>query len=173
MSHRMVQVAVMAIVIVLLVTCGGSQMTPIRPFEQRLNPYTAFYFAVVPDIFEDIDREMAELEEQVIQKVNDSAFFIVTQPGKCTTDCNQALNVVAIITDIRKVSSTGRFFGGVFAGKARMAADIYFTDGKTGDTLAIYNVSGKSGGTALAGGTETAVRRTAEEIFELIAGNYR
>lgn len=173
MQNRFRPSAIMLAVIITITACGGSQMTTIRPFEHKLNSYTALYFSAEPNVTENIDQEMADLEEQIIKKVNDSAFFILTRLGKCEDDCDKALNVMAVITDIHKVSSSGRFFGGAFAGKARLAAEVYFTDGKTGDTLGVYSVSGKSGGTGMAGGTETAVRRTGEEIFKLISENYK
>lgn len=173
MQYQIKYTAALTLAIIIIMACGGSQMTPIRPFEHKLNPYSALYFSAEPFVTEDIDQEMADLEEQIIKKVNDSAFFILTRLGRCEDDCDNALNVVAVITDIKKVSSSGRFFGGAFAGKARLAAEVYFTDGKTGDTLGVYSVSGKSGGTGMAGGTETAVRRTGEEIFKLISENYK
>ena len=155
-----------------LIGCAGTSLTAVRPFEQSLNPYQAVYFTAEPMVTEDITQELSDLEQLVALSLNEQAIFKSAKLGPCTENCDHALLVTATITDINKVSSSARFFGGAFAGKASMTADVVFADAGRGDTLAVYTVKGKSGGTGLSGGTESAVNRTAKAIVELIQANY-
>jgi hypothetical protein len=54
-----------------------------------------------------------------------------------------------------------------------MTADVIFADAVTRDTLGVYTVTGKSGGTGVSVGTESAVKHTVEAITELIYNNYQ
>ena len=155
-----------------LAGCSGTSLTAIRPLEQSLNSYKTLYFSAEPMITEDIDEEIGDLEQRVVSGLNNQSAFERALLGTCTDTCTNALNVVAVITDIRKVSQGSRLFGGAFAGKASMTADVVFLDAVRGDTLAVYSVTGKSGGTGFSGGTESAVSQTAKAIIELIQNHY-
>jgi len=150
--------------------CASSRSTAIHAFEQKLNGYKALCFTTVPMTAEDIEKERRDLEDQVLKLVEKQRIFGWTQIGSC--DTSGTLNVQALITDIRKVSGTARFFIGAFAGEASLTSDVVFLDGATGDTLGVYTVTGKSGGSGMSGGTESAVKQTAKAISKLIKANY-
>lgn len=155
-----------------LVGCAGTNLTAILPLEQSLSPYKTLYFSAEPMTTENIDNEIIDLEQRVVSDLNDKVASEWALIGTCTDSCENAILVKAMITDIRKVSSSARFFGGVFAGKASMTADVVFVDAVRKDTVAVYTVTGKSGGTGVSGGTESAVYHTAKAIVELIQSHY-
>ncbi len=158
---------------IILAGCAGSHLIAVHPFEQKLNPYRAVYFSTESMTVEDINKEIFTLEEQVVTRLKNMAIFEQALLGECENQCEKALNVKAVITGIKKVSGSARFWGGAFAGKASLTADVIFADGVTGDTLGVYTVTGKSGGTGVSGGTESAVKKTAQAITELIYTNYQ
>lgn len=163
-------ILVLAVVVVCaaMMGCGGSAITALHPMERAIAPNSTVYFSARTAIAEDVKEEMVELEAEVSSKLLKAAVFKTVYLGECTDSCENTLNIQGVITDIHKVSSSQRFWGGAFAGKARLNVDLIICDAVSGDTLGVYEVEGKSGGTGLAGGTGTALDRTAKEIAELL-----
>jgi hypothetical protein len=93
----------------------------------------------------------------------------LAKPG----ESNEGALVVDIsVEGIRKVSGTSRFFLGMFAGKAHMITDVTFLDGGTGKKLGQYQIKGESGGSGMSGGTDDAVKKTADGIAAIICEAY-
>jgi|GEM_PF-5877427 len=173
MSRPLCSGLIIATIGLLLAGCGGSQLTALHPFEQPLNHYQNVCFSGEPMVAEDITEQLSDLEAEVIKQLNKLAMFETIMLGTCSDSCVNTINVHAAITHIRKVSGAGRFFGGAFAGKASMTAEVTFSDAATDNILGVYTITGKSGGTGYSGGTESAVSRTAESIVKIIEENYQ
>ena len=103
---------VAVLVLFFIIGCGGSKITSLQSFETKLNSYNKLYFSTEPMVTEDISQEMQDLEIYVLEKLKDSPYFDTVLLGTCETECNNTLNVKAVITDIKKVSGSARFFGG-------------------------------------------------------------
>jgi hypothetical protein len=155
--------------LVVALGCAGSRMATFRPLDTDLRPYSSFAFAVETKVTEDVTMEMTALEEQVILKVKELTLFQAVTLGEPEQPSEATLFVKAVISQIKKVSGSKRFFMGAFAGKASMTTDIFFIDAATGETLGAYSVTGESGGTGVSGGTNEAILKAAEGIAQIIS----
>ncbi|UCG61057.1 MAG: DUF4410 domain-containing protein [Candidatus Zixiibacteriota bacterium] len=167
-------ILILAVVVVCgaVIGCaGGSSITALHPMERAIAPNSTLYFSAQSVIAEDVQAEMVKLEAEVSSKLLEAAVFKAVYLGACTDSCENTLNIHGVITDIHKVTGEQRFFAGAFAGKARLNVDLIICDAVSGDTLGVYEVEGKSGGTGLAGGTGTAIDRAATQIAELLQGH--
>ena len=169
MTHLLCVPVMMSLV--LLVGCAGSRMLPIQAFEQKLNTFTVVYFTAESALAEDVSAELTDLEARVAARLEKANLFEKILLAERQTDSARALLVNAVVTNVKKVSGTTRFFAGAFAGKASLTAEVTFSDGESGKTIGSYFVTGESGGTGMSGGTESAVDKTAEAIVKLIKDN--
>ncbi|UCG61055.1 MAG: hypothetical protein JSV52_12100, partial [Candidatus Zixiibacteriota bacterium] len=87
--------------------------------------------------------EVTEIEEQVIIMLYDLALFDTTYMGRCYDTTLSILNVTAVMTGVRDLSFVQRY---ILTDLARncVAADLYFVDAGTGDTVGVYYMVGKS-----------------------------
>ncbi len=154
--------------VLLVLGCAGSQILVVRPMEKETARHSTLYFSTGSSVFDDVSREMSDLEEEVASKIKESGMFRRVWLGECAHDCDSALYVRADVTKIKKVSGTERFFLGVFAGRASMTVTVVVVEPSSLDTLGSFTVIGKSGGTGLSGGTKSAVHNAAEAIVDLI-----
>lgn len=155
---------------IILIGCGGSNITVIRPMETNLPQDQTVYFSAESGVPEDVSEELVNFEHWMALELTEKAVFDSVALGVCQDSCANVLNLKAVVIDIKKVSSSQRFWGGMFAGKASMSADLFVMDATTGDTLGIYQVTGKSGGTGMSGGTDSAVYATVKAMVELLQG---
>ena len=148
------------IILLLLISCASSQITPEQPLSTGLNAYKNFVISVEPEVTEDVEKEMSDLTGLVLSKVMALNVFdkVELKSGEDFEENTLLLRI--IITDIRKVSSASRFWLGAFAGEARMTNKLLFVDAATNETLGEYSVTGSSGGSGFSGGTNEAINKT-------------
>ncbi|MEJ2637199.1 MAG: DUF4410 domain-containing protein [Calditrichia bacterium] len=156
----------------ILSSCAGNQMVTQHQLEKNLDAYPVLNFAVETSMNENIVNEMAVLRAKVHKKLQDLNLFQNIEFVDKPEPAEGKLLVKATITEIRKVIGAKRFFLGALAGKAAITVDVVFIDIATEEVLGSYTVTGKSGGSGLSGGTEDAIKKTAEAIVELISSNY-
>jgi len=149
--------------------CAGSQMVARQPLETDLSSFSSLSFTVESGVADDVTKEKADLEKQVVEKLKLLNLFSQVQIENPSQTSPNNLLVKVTISNINKVSGTTRFFAGAFAGQASLTADIAFIDVKAGKTLGSFFVTGKSGGTGMSRGTGDAVKKTADGIVNLIA----
>jgi hypothetical protein len=133
------------LLMILLSGCASGRTSVIMPIEQRLNPFMSVHFAAESNLAEDVTEQLSELEEVFVERLKKELMFDKVLLKGCETDCEKALIIKALVTDIKKVSGTKRFFAGAFAGKARMTAQVKFIDGGSGSEIGVYMVTGESG----------------------------
>ncbi len=185
------------IILILLISCASSQITPEKPLSVGLNNYRNFVLSVKPMVTEDVEKELFDLRGLVLSKVMSLNVFDKvellkdakpedtepTEPEPADAEPTEAkpedaepeertLLLEILITDIRKVSSGSRFWLGAFAGEARMTNKLLFIDAATNERLGEYSVTGSSGGSGFSGGTNEAINKTIEAIVEVISNNY-
>jgi hypothetical protein len=159
-------------ILMFLISCASSQITPEQPLSASLNAYKNFVISVEPEVTEDVEKEMSDLSGLVLSKVMALNVFdkVVLKDEEELEENSLLLRI--IITDIRKVGSASRFWLGAFAGEAHMTNKLLFIDYAANDTLGEYSVTGRSGGSAFSGGTNEAINKTLEAIVEVISDNY-
>ena len=168
-------IALLALLLFLMLIAGctaRSQILCRQPLETGLRHYSTLVFSAESDVTDDVTMEMADLEEQVLASVKSRRLFQNTQLGESEESPESTLFVKASISNTKKVGGTTRFFLGAFAGRASMTADVVFIDAETGRALGSYTVIGESGGSGYSGGTNDAVKKTAECIADLICRNH-
>lgn len=116
---------------------------------------------------EDTVPEDAEPEDTVLEEVKPEEI----EPEEIEPE-ESTLLLEILITEINKVSSASRFWLGAFAGEARMTNKLLFIDAGTNEKLGEYTVTGSSGSSGFAGGTNEAIDKTVEAIVEIISNNF-
>lgn len=172
MKISKIALPLVAIGLLLQVGCAGSKSLAVRPIESKLSAFTTIYFSTESSIVEDVSQQMDDLEVEFLERLNKEGYFPSALLGTCTENCEKALIIKAVVSSVKKVSGTSRFFLGAFAGKASLTTEVTFIDGGTGATIGSYEVTGKSGGTGYSGGTGDAVKKTAKAIVKLIRENF-
>lgn len=172
MKRFIYNLAVLLTLVAIIVGCASSELVVRKPLETKLNQYSKFIFNAESNVTEDVAEEIASLEELAINRVIELNLFKTTELGSGENADDGSLVVKAVITEINKVSGLTRFLIGAFAGKASMTIDITFHDAKTGVLLGEYDITGKSGGTGYAGGTNEAISMAVDKIAEVLSQNY-
>jgi len=139
------------------------------PIAVRLDGYSHLAVDVVAAVDEDVEAESARLRERIVEEVQKTGRF--GSVGTSASDGTPAgtLRLIATITDIRKVSGGQRFFGGVFAGRARVTLRVQLVETANGAVLEEQVVTGESGGTGMSGGTGDALTRAARAIAKWLS----
>ncbi len=145
--------------------CSGHYLRPVQPFEASLEPYDGVCFSVGPGDKEDFLDEVMEIEEQVVMGLYNLALFDTTYMGQCYDSTRSILNVTAVITDIRNLNFFQRHFH-MFASPC-VAADLYFVDAGTGDTVGVYYIIGNCDGSA----DNSGILKLSRGIVKLIRAN--
>ena len=135
--------------------CGGKfQTAGVSPFTA---PHPAFSQAAIHITVEiadanstDFATEVALLREQMRRQLTDRFESL------SATD-SQGLQIGVHITELRRVSQMKRIVLGVFARRAKIVAEVSFTDGISGQRLGSYSVTGTSHGGLGSGLSETEV----------------
>jgi hypothetical protein len=156
-----------------LLGCASSEMVAKKSFEKKLNNYTTLYFSTESAVTEDVTEEIADFEEHFMSRIKEANLFKDSQLGKGENALEGSVKVKAVITDINKLGGVSRALFGAFAGKASMTVELTFIDSATGNIIGNYEITGKSGGSGVSGGTKDAVEKTAESVVELMTQNYQ
>ncbi len=152
--------------------CASSEVLVKKPVETKFNQFSNFVLAVESNVTEEVADEITALEVNVMNRVRGLNLFQTTKLGIDENLPEGTLIVKATITDINKVSGTARFFLGAFAGQASMTINMQFIDGATNNVIGEIDVTGKSGGTGYAGGTNEAIDKAAEAVADVVTQNY-
>ena len=147
--------------------CGGKfQTVGVSPFAA---PHPAFsqasiHITVAETNSTDLATEVALLREKMRKQLADRFESL------SATD-SQGLQIGVHITQLRRVSQMKRIFLGVFAGRAKIVAEVSFTDGASGQLLGSYSVTGTSHGAYGSGlsETEVALSKFAEGVGNLVS----
>ena len=151
--------------VVMLHACAarGTMATP-QPITADLSAYPAVVVNVTSEVSDDVQNESAQLTQKIVEEVQKTGRFAEVRAGGVPGADVTALRLVATITDIRKINAGQRFFGGAFAGRARVRLRVWLVDTPSGRVLAEQEVTGESGGTGMSGGTADALTQGARAI---------
>jgi len=161
------------VVLVLLVGCATVNTIPVHSLEPLgMFPFSAIVLDVDQNVAEDAQQQAFDLQIRVVEELNRTAAIPEVRLSHPDVSDDGALLVRVSVEGMRKVSGAARFFLGSFAGKASMTTEVTFLDGSSGEMLGIYQITGKSGGSGMSGGTDDAVVQTADGIVAIICETY-
>ncbi len=172
MRHALKLICLLPLLL-LLASCASVNTIPVMTMEPIGGfPYESIVLDVVPATAENTREQTTDLEIRVAEELRDVEQIPEVRLAHPDVEPGNALVVKVSIKGIRKVSGVSRFFLGAFAGKASMNTEVTFVDGPTEKTLGIYEITGKSGGSGVSGGTDEAVVQTADGIVDIICETY-
>jgi len=115
----------------------------------------------------DLDAETRLLNESIISDLRGHAIFDEVDaaiPAGDTGPVN-GVKIKVVVKDIKKISNNERAWAGALAGRARIVAEVTVSDLSSGKLIETFGAMGESsGGSNLAGTTDEAVQRVAEQI---------
>ena len=138
---------------IVLAGCGGKfQTVSVSPFTGTQQAFSEASIQIT-DGTADTDSEqiatvVALLREKLRTQLADQSVTV--------SDAGKGLQIGVHITELRRVSQMRRILLGVFAGRAKIVAEVSFTDGG-GNLLGEYTVTGTSHGSMGSGLSETEV----------------
>ncbi len=172
MRHSMKLICLLP-VLALLASCASFSTIPVLNMEHRSDfPYERIVLDVNPATAEDVMEQTTDLQIRVVEELDEIAQIPEVRLAHPDVAPGNALVVQVSIQRMRKVSGVARFFFGAFAGKASMTTGVTFVDANTNETLGIYEITGKSGGSGMSGGTDDAVVQAAEGIVGIICETF-
>jgi hypothetical protein len=151
--------------------CGctaGNKLMVHQKADVSLAGYTDILVAVDSTLTEkDVQKDIDELGVRAIQAIKTQGYSSVQFKAGDVAPAPGTLLVKVTVTKIRRVSKLGRFAAGIFAGRASIVADVAISEPAASKTLGTYTVSGESGASGVAGGTEDAIAKAGEAIGAL------
>jgi hypothetical protein len=158
------------LLIIALAGCAarGTVATP-DPIAANLDAYSRLSVDVVSAIEDDVEEESGRLRDRIVEEVQNTGRFTDVRPSTTGSAPQGRLRLVATITDIRKVNAGQRFFGGVFAGRARVVLRVQLVEMAGGAVLDEQEFTGESGGTGMSGGTGDALTHAARAIAKWLS----
>ena len=158
--------------VMLLCSCSaGSKITAERPIKIKLSNYKTVTLQVT-SAEEDVEEELAELEENIINELTKLQLFESVSLGTSADSTQSDLHIKATVLNMKKVGGRTRFFLGAFAGRASVELALTLTEKKNNTLIGSYSIEGESGGTGFSGGTDDALDKAAEQIAQLVLENY-
>ena len=113
----------------------------------------------------DLEAEKQLLNDAIISDLRDSHLFKEVAADKADLGLGSGITINAQIMEIRKVSKNKRLWAGATAGRAKIRVHVTVADLNSGNQIETFEADGQSsGGSALAGTTDEAVERAAEEV---------
>jgi hypothetical protein len=141
------------------VTRNASPITVRKPFALD------FIYVETSSSLADLEAEKRMLNDRIISGLRESQLFKGVSGDKTDVNPGSGIEIHADIKEIKKVSEDRRLWAGALAGKARVSVKVTASDLNAGNPMETFEVEGESsGGSALAGNTEEAMVRAAEQV---------
>ncbi|HVC29467.1 MAG TPA: DUF4410 domain-containing protein, partial [Gammaproteobacteria bacterium] len=142
-----------------------------------VNPGKVVYVSLsaAPDIKtddEDYSNSMTEFKSELTQKFSESlpGTNLAFSPPPAGSNLGEQLNIT--VTDFNYVSGAGRFWGGIFAGHAKLQVHVVITDLKDGKQLddASFGTSSSNGEGVFGATTSRQLDSVSSAIVRLFGG---
>ena len=147
--------ALCVVVLVGSTGCGGKfQTVGVSPFT---GPHPAFSQASIHITVETADANLSDIATEVALLRDQMRKQLTDRFESLSATDRQGLQIGIRITQLRRVSQMRRILLGVFAGRAKIVAEVSFTDAASGQLLGSYLVTGTSHGALGSGLSETEV----------------
>jgi hypothetical protein len=113
----------------------------------------------------DLEAEKHLLNELVISDLRARDVFGDVDGNVPATGASSGIDIKIDIKEIKKISRSEREWAGALAGRARIMVGATVSDLSSGKLIETFEVVGESsGGSNLAGGTDEAIQRAAEQV---------
>jgi hypothetical protein len=168
-SERLAGAALVGLLVISLPACSARSSSGVATPTTDISAYSTLAVAVDSTVA-DSEKEKVALASEIMVRVKPSGRFKEVRPAAARETKARTLLLKATITKVKKVGGTKRFMLGVGAGRANVSAQVNLSDARTGKELGSYSITGESGGSAFAGGTEDAVKKAAEQVVAVLLG---
>lgn len=113
----------------------------------------------------DLEAEKMKLNDRIVSALRETALFKQVSGNRAELDSGSGVTINADIIEIRKISKNRRLWAGAFAGRARIRVRVTVSDFNSGKQIETFEADGESsGGSALAGTTDEAIERAADQV---------
>jgi hypothetical protein len=113
----------------------------------------------------DLAVESQVLNDKTVSGLRDSQMFKEVAANQADLGVGSGITINAQIVEIIKVSKNKRLWAGAMAGRAKIRIQVRVSDLNSGHQIETFEAAGESsGGSALAGTTDEAIERAADEI---------
>jgi hypothetical protein len=109
------------------------------------------------------------LNDAIASGLRDTHLFKNVSDNRADLGPGSGVIIEADIMKIRKIPKNKRLWEGALAGRARILVSVTISDLNTGKQMETFETAGQSsGGSALAGTTDEAIERAAEEVVNAV-----
>jgi hypothetical protein len=109
--------------------------------------------------------EAQMLNDAIVSGLREAHLFQAVSGNRAELGSGSGITVSAEITAIEKISKSRRLWAGALAGRARIRIRVLVADLNSGRPMETFEAGGESsGGSALAGTTDEAIDRAADEV---------
>jgi len=114
---------------------------------------------------EGLEAEKHLLMELIVSNLRGHGIFDEVSADPAAAAAADGMKIKVVINEIRKVSHNQRVWAGAMAGRARIVVAVTVSDLNSGKPIETFEATGQSsGGSNLAGTTEEAIQRAAEQV---------
>lgn len=117
----------------------------------------------------DVESERRLLNSLIITGLKETGFFGSVSGNKADGNSGSGIKLSAEIKEIQTVSDNARLWMGGLAGRARIVVEVTVTDFNSANQIEKFEAEGKSGKSAMAGTTDEAIQRAAEQVVAQMA----
>jgi hypothetical protein len=174
--NRALKVAPALLVILVFTGCASSSgvVTHAGPISTSKPVSLDFVLVETSSSLGDLENEKRLLNDQIITGLRETGFFGSVSGNQADKNADGGIKISVEIKEIHKVSDNARLWYGALAGQARIVVRVAVTDLNSGRQIETFEVEGKSGKTAMAGTTDEAIQRAAEQVVaEMVEINSR
>ena len=111
-----------------------------------------------------LEAEKQLLNDSLISGLRQTGMFTAVSGNQSGLGDGDGIKLAVEITAIKTVSDNAREWAGALAGRASIALRASVDDLKTGKTVELFVVDGRSGKSAFAGTTNEAIQRAARQV---------
>jgi hypothetical protein len=137
----------------------ASRITAKKPFDLDL------IWVKASSALPEMAAEQQMLNDAIVSGLRETRLFQEVSGIKTEVGTGSGIILEAEIKEIRKISKNTRLWAGALAGRARICVHVKISDLNSGNQIETFEADGESScGSALAGTTDEAIERAADEV---------
>jgi hypothetical protein len=124
-----------------------------------------FALVEISSTIDDLETEKHLLNEFIVSDLRGHNVFGDVDGDPASAGASTGIKIKVVIKGIKKISRSEREWGGALAGRALIRLEATVSDLSSGKLIETFEVEGESsGGSNLAGTTDEAIQRAAEQV---------
>jgi hypothetical protein len=163
---RHIQNAAILFGLVILIGCASSgAIQHASPLATGTPVSIDFALVEISSAIGGLEIEKHQLDEFIVSDLRGHDIFDEVGDDPLAAGASTGIKIRVVIKEIRKVSRSEREWGGALAGRALILVEANVSDLSSGKRIETFEAQGESsGGSNLAGGTDEAIQRAAEQV---------